>query len=448
MRQPALLAVLLLATFLRFYRLDAQSFWNDEGNSARIAERSLPLIIEGAAGDIHPPGYYFLLAAWRAAAGHSEFALRGLSAFAGIILVALVHRLGQQYFDAPAALCAAFFAALHPALIYYSQEARMYELVATIGAATFAVVEEKLFVISYWKSATGDWRLNGALALVLAMGLYTHYSFIFIIVALNVLFATRLIQLRITNNQLLITNLQSLISTFYLPQLLALLLFSPWLPIAIRQVTAWPAERQYPSLIATLFGVFNWLATGPVSTQLAPVGVVSAIFSGIAVIARWKWRAASLWIWLIVPAGLTATLGLFSPAFAKFLIVAVPPVCLLLGGGLTAFFYTAHRPLAKIGATLLLASWVLLACLGVIDIYLNPAYVRADYRGIARHLDSIAKPGDAILLNAPNQWEVFTYYHPDTANVFPIATSRPLNVPEQIAELESIAAKHDRLFVI
>ena len=201
-------------------------------------------------------------------------------------------------------------------------------------------------------------------------------------------------------------------------------------------------------LFRSVFGVFNWLATGPVSTQLAPVGVVSAIFAGIAVIARWKWRAASLWVWLIVPAGLTATLGLFSPAFAKFLIVAVPPVCLLLGGGLTAFFYTAHRPLAKIGATLLLASWVLLACLGVIDIYLNPAYVRADYRGIARHLDSIAKSGDAILLNAPNQWEVFTYYHPDTANVFPVATSRPLNVPEQIAELEAIAAKHDRLFVI
>ena len=39
--------ILNSALALRFYRLEAQSFWYDEGNSARIAERSLRLIIEG-----------------------------------------------------------------------------------------------------------------------------------------------------------------------------------------------------------------------------------------------------------------------------------------------------------------------------------------------------------------------------------------------------------------
>jgi predicted membrane-bound mannosyltransferase len=53
----AVILVLLLATGLRFYGLDAQSFWNDEGNSARLSERSIPLIIEGTASDIHPPLY-------------------------------------------------------------------------------------------------------------------------------------------------------------------------------------------------------------------------------------------------------------------------------------------------------------------------------------------------------------------------------------------------------
>ncbi|HDQ34698.1 MAG TPA: hypothetical protein ENN14_00085, partial [Chloroflexi bacterium] len=51
----ALLVLLLLSAGLRFYRLDAQSFWNDEGNTARLVERPIPLIIAGAAGDIHPP---------------------------------------------------------------------------------------------------------------------------------------------------------------------------------------------------------------------------------------------------------------------------------------------------------------------------------------------------------------------------------------------------------
>ena len=75
-----LLFVLALAAFLRFYLLDGQSFWNDEGNSARIAERSLQLITEGAAGDIHPPLYYYLLHFWRGLFGSSEFALGSLSA--------------------------------------------------------------------------------------------------------------------------------------------------------------------------------------------------------------------------------------------------------------------------------------------------------------------------------------------------------------------------------
>jgi hypothetical protein len=84
----------------------------------------------------------------------------------------------------------------------------------------------------------------------------------------------------------------------------------------------------------------------------------------------------------------------------------------------------------------------------VSELSYNASYARADYRGIVRYLDSIAKPGDAILLNAPNQWEVVTYYHTDTSNVFPVARTRPLDAPAQIAELESIAATHDRLFVI
>jgi len=61
-----LAAILLLASGLRCYRIEAQSFWNDEGNSVRLAERSLNLIIAGAKGDIHPPGYYLALHYWRA----------------------------------------------------------------------------------------------------------------------------------------------------------------------------------------------------------------------------------------------------------------------------------------------------------------------------------------------------------------------------------------------
>ena len=118
----ALLALILaLAAGLRFFRIDAQSLWNDEGNSARLAERSPALIIDGAAGDIHPPLYYLALSAWRSAFGPGEAALRGLSAVMGVIVVAFVFLLGRRLFDVRVGLLGAFVAAINPFAVYYSQ---------------------------------------------------------------------------------------------------------------------------------------------------------------------------------------------------------------------------------------------------------------------------------------------------------------------------------------
>ena len=91
-----LVAILLLAFGLRVHNLEVQSFWNDEGNSARLSERSIPLIIEGTASDIHPPLYYLLLNQWRKLAGDSEFGLRSLSLFAGLLVVPLTFVLGKN----------------------------------------------------------------------------------------------------------------------------------------------------------------------------------------------------------------------------------------------------------------------------------------------------------------------------------------------------------------
>ncbi|HSQ38718.1 MAG TPA: glycosyltransferase family 39 protein, partial [Anaerolineales bacterium] len=132
----ALVVILLLATGLRFYRLDAQSFWNDEGNTARLVERPVALIIEGAAGDIHPPGYYLLLHVWRAFTGESEFALRAFSALCGVLTVAVTAAIGYRVGGRRTALAAALFVAVHPLSVYYSQEARMYALLGLASVLT------------------------------------------------------------------------------------------------------------------------------------------------------------------------------------------------------------------------------------------------------------------------------------------------------------------------
>ncbi len=464
MKKYFALLIVVLAAFLRFHRLGAQSFWNDEGNSARLAERSVSLILAGAAGDIHPPGYYLLLAAWRAALGHSEFALRGLSALAGIVLVALVYRLGKQYFDEPAALASAFFAAVHPALIYYSQEARMYELVAALAAAAFLAMTQWLIAA---RNSTRSVQTSSpqfiipysscvAIVLNTALGLYTHYSFAFVLIALNLTALGGMLahRARPTPTTPRPTPFASRIALWLLLQLIALALFAPWLPTAVHQLATWPSAREYHSLADSLLGVGHWLTLGPTADASSAWAALlgAAILIGLGL--RRRGQTITPLLWLLVPTGLTLSFGLFSPAFAKFLIIAVPALCLLMGNGaaslLNSQFATQNSKfnIHRSSFIILTLLFLLPTALSLNNLYFNPDFARADYRGMAAALDSIAKPGDAILLNAPNQWEVFTYYHRDTSNVFPVARTRPLDVPAQTAELEQIAATHDRLFVL
>ena len=57
----AVLLALLTGFALRLYHLGAESLWYDETVSVHLARQPIPAMIEHTAGDIHPPGYYFLL---------------------------------------------------------------------------------------------------------------------------------------------------------------------------------------------------------------------------------------------------------------------------------------------------------------------------------------------------------------------------------------------------
>ena len=64
MRWWPLVGVAALAAALRWFRIDAQSLWYDEGISAHQLTRSFPEILRAAALDTHPPLYYWTLKAW------------------------------------------------------------------------------------------------------------------------------------------------------------------------------------------------------------------------------------------------------------------------------------------------------------------------------------------------------------------------------------------------
>lgn len=441
------LALVLLATGLRVYHLSAQSFWNDEGNSARIAERTPNLILAGAAGDIHPPGYYLLLAGWRAALGQSEFALRLFSTLVGVLTVAVVIRLGHQYFDPPAALLAGLLAAGHSALVYYSQEARMYSQLGLLAALT-------LLLMTKWLKATRTrplthpavLALSAAYTLTTAAGLWTHYAFPLALFAINLTAVSGLVFHRRPGQS------QRLFGWLGL-NALASLLFAPWLPTAVRQITTWPASGDGLPIPQATLAITHWLTLGPTAT-LPPAWTLFLAVLLLALALTHRGQTITPLFAALIPAGIVLFTGIYSDTFAKFLIIAVPAWLVLLSNGLAALVPTpaASRRLPavliRLTAALTLLAALMLNTAALRALYFDPAFTRADYRAIAAYIQSVAHPGDAVLLNAPNQWEVFTYYYPDGPNVFPVARTRPLDIPAQQAELAAITANHDRLFVL
>ncbi len=143
----ALLTLILSAFALRVYKLDAQSLWYDEGVSAIVAQYDLASLTRWTADDIQPPLYYALLAGWGRLAGWGEWSLRFPSVFFGLLIVPLLSALTIRWNRSRlAGRLAGLLAALHPLLLYYSQEARMYSLLVALGIGIGYCVLR----IAYW----------------------------------------------------------------------------------------------------------------------------------------------------------------------------------------------------------------------------------------------------------------------------------------------------------
>ncbi|HLB11462.1 MAG TPA: glycosyltransferase family 39 protein [Dehalococcoidia bacterium] len=301
---------LLIAFALRTYRLDGQSLWYDEGNSAFMTTRSLAEIIAGAAADIHPPLYYIFLNWWSQASGTGEFGLRFLSVAFGLLLVAVVYKLGQKLFVPQAGLAAAGIAAISPFLVYYSQEARMYMqgafLCALAGlffvkalegtgagsrvgsreSSTGAQNEGSALdsappplgsrgtpadgVAAILKfpflgkgghalASLGEHRYWAAYTLAAAAALYTQYYTFGVILALNAFFGLAILW----------RSGRGICGRWLAANLAAAILYAPWLPTMVEQAALWPKSltpiATSPNPVVDAWFMAPLLVTGPLT---------------------------------------------------------------------------------------------------------------------------------------------------------------------------------------
>ncbi len=492
-----LLLVLALAAGLRFYNLGSQSLWSDEGNSAALATRSLVQIAQDAAHDIHPPLYYWLLRLWTTVFGLSEVGLRSLSAVLGTLLVLVIYGLGARLFNRTTGLAAAFIAAIAPFQVYYSQEARMYILVALEGALAA--------LLFWWLVSQEDTRLpfsdegrqvqppaakhaglhllpfsGQLLVLVWVAGLYTHYAFPLMVGLLSLLYLAWLI----------VSRRRGLVGwrvlRWSLLLLLTLGLYAPWLATAVHQLLTWPRVADGANLWTQIRTLMATLTLGPLATEAA--GHWWAwLLPALAVIGALPWPLTNRhgaggsnrldWLrfitpaaWVIAPVAMIVALGLFRESYLKFLLIASPAFSLLLARAvLGPAEWLLSTPAAAAvesteAATTPSRAWwrgvagiawtfSALAVIGALSgaalarYYTDPAMARDDYRSIAQFIVATAHPNDAIVLSAPGQAEVFNYYYDGDLPVYALPRQRPLDPQATLAELEKLL-EYDKIYVV
>lgn len=406
--------ILLVAAFLRAFRLGAQELRGDEAFSYLFARRPLAEIAPALLreGDPHSPLHYYLLHVAMSLWGDGEFALRLPSALLGIALVFLLWRLAQEILGARPALWVATLAALSQGLVWLSQDVRHQPTLAALAAVAATLV----LIGATRRGGVGRWLAYAALC---ALCVYSFYHGVFALMAHAVYV-------------LALPGRRRALPRWAAAVLLAGLLFAPWL------VAMWPGlvaagqlgDPARPALLGHWVETSSWLLAGAdLPAVLAHLLAVAAL--PLLALGGWSlWRrdwplALLLGTWLL--AGL---LGIWGVRFVRatfnayYAAVAAPAFWLLLVAGLDALW----RP-RRLGRMVALA--VLVCLLGANGWQLGRYYRNqgagarsVGYRPTAEHIAAHARPGDLFLANFPDPcWGYYLRQVPVAYAMQPVAPS-------------------------
>jgi hypothetical protein len=292
---------LALAFEARLYRLADASIWYDEGLTVWAARSRIVDMVRWTSADVHPPLYFVVMHYWRLAAGDSEFATRFPSVVFGTLAVAALWKLARLMLPKQplVASLAAILLALSRFSVWWSQEARMYELGALLCLLNlvFAVRLGRHFrpfdVVGYLVvTAAALWTLYLLAFLLLIDGVYWLLGW--------PAFATWRVRLRA-------------LAGWAALEVGSVAAVAPWLAYALPRQHSWSdADATTPIEFVKLYA--SLLSLG-ISTNVDRVQLPALLIAGLAVLGA-----------LIALARRPSEFG--RPSILLLLVLALPPLVL------------------------------------------------------------------------------------------------------------------------
>ncbi len=448
-----LLAGLWVAFALRVYRLGDQNIWWDEGLAIWAVRHSFGETTLWTAGDVHPPLYFWLLWPWVRLAGESEFAARYLTVMVAMLTVAAMAPLGRRLGGRAVGAAALWLLALSRFHVWWSQEMRMYGLAALFATLSFYFLARAFFSRSRW-----DWA---AWAGAMAAALYTLYFSALLLVVQNLY--VFIVGLRRADRW-------ALWRRWLLAQGSVLVLFAPWLALALPRMRSWSVVEE-PASLGFVFQLNGVLLTTGISTYVEQyLGAVLLIglmllWGTVTLIVEARRagtaRRTAKGLWLLL-------LGTLLPPVMVWLVTQ--PRMLFYTPRVEARYFLSFAPLFYAWLAWALAGLLAprrlrlvglvagMAVLGIMLWALPNHYadrrLRDDLQSMVRAIWAQARPGDAVLLASGDRYPLFLYYYDrapapaDRPPVYPIPEDSPvLKATNAEDELAPIAEAHPRVWL-
>jgi mannosyltransferase len=457
-RRAILALVLAGAALLRFYALSRESFWFDEAYSVWVARHSVSWHVALSTQRIFPPLYYLCLHFWLAL-GSSEFAVRSLSVLIGLASVMAIYCLGRQLFDEHVGMLSALLLTVSPLHLWYSQEARMYILVAALGlcSAYFMLLSLREGKIWHWV----------VYVLSTAMLMNAHYFAIFLVPFQNAYVFYLLLRRQAGHDvawrwlvsQLLVAMLSviglagifsaessywwGLLDTWHgaprLADLLGLVFNFSLGTTAEGRLIYWSGILLFGCCI--LWGLYGLLRR----TLLGRPGTFSRAGSrgmrpsedirDVASLKDWQdsappggLRDMDGWVfallYLLVPVGTVFALSQYQSFWVlRYIFAFLPPYCILVAYGLARM--PGRLRLAIVGLILVLSLWQ------IADVYRYEQ--KENWRAAVEYISGQEKTGDVILLVDEDIWLPFEHYYR--------GATRRVGISRSLEDRELLAAR-------
>lgn len=420
-----LAAIVSVAALLRFSFITNQSLWWDEVVTWQQSRLAFGDMLAATAADNYPPLYNLLAMATMRLLGETELALRLPSAILGTLNILAVYWVARLSSGRPTGLLAALLLAVSPYHLWYSDEARMYALLAC-SATVFAGC-----MLSF--AERPRWWMGLASILAAVALLYSHPYGALTWGAICAGIAPLLWVRRQVPRLLLLAGLQ----------LLALLAFLPWIGILLARAAAISDAGFWiePVTPWSLVQLLVQLTSGPFVFAAIVVGIRLAFGKPatppLAETGRPDLRLILVFLlsWALLPilAGAVLSWTIQPMLISRYVIGSLPPLLVLTAMGFLRL--GAGRP-----------GYIGLAALAVSVIVGHLAYTlrpRDDLRGIAAWLATNTRPGDCLVMIPEAAIGLGYYYRtpiPCLATFRTLSDIGPLGAPGRIIVLETLSA--------